>query len=657
MKNGASRGIVLGAIGALVLAALWWMWPDDRAARPPERSPGDRMAVVAEPPRLATRATPADERVATKRDDATPTAPVAVATTLRVRLRGLDAGTPWTAAVRFRIHGRDSGGGEGREQQDAAVPDASGTVAFALPAWLTTTDAARWWLEAVDENYLPLAVHAEGPPPTQGEFVLDVQLIANLRGRVVDNDAQPIAAVRVTAFTQEKGTFAARAVASGNTGADGCYHLRVPPDTRLCLIAVAMQAHGGRISSVGEDTGVADNGEPRIELLPARTETSARTGQPTSAPDIVLTPASMITGHVRWSDGAPAEIATLAVLPQSPASCTIEGQLAVHLFPNGPLALGTRRDTEPDGSFELPGPPGVVTEVRVVAVTDTTVFGGLPARLATAPQQLELVLPLPVTLRAVARDAAVAQARIELTDGERGTTRTTDKAGVLRVLAGGAFRARASHDRMLSPWVDVTPGAAGTEVRLPLADARVPVTVEFEGEFRVRNTVVTWHAADGRDGREHLLRDDRAGAFQFFLDPGHYTLTAGPGGGERNGVYLLPVTREIDVVADPVALVLPATFGGTFVVHATDERGLYVPGICRVVGPDGRECSAPFEFAQGAAGYGRDGELLAGGPNEFTRVLPPGTYELHYEFEEYGTRRDKVTIRAREVTDAHLRLP
>jgi len=219
------------------------------------------------------------------------------------------------------------------------------------------------------------------------------------------------------------------------------------------------------------------------------------------------------------------------------------------------------------------------------------------------------------------------------------------------------LRVQARHERLQSPWTPIEPRAAGTTIELDLAAALGEVAIEFEGDFRVRNTVITWRSEDGREGREHLLRDDRSGPFRLFLPAGRYHLTAGPGGGERNGVYLLPCERDVEVGAAPRQITFPAMFGGSFTVHATDSSGLYVGGTCRVVDASGKDVTDRFSVrTENGTDKGAWGELLPGGPNDFTAILPAGDYLLTFDFRDHGVREHRVSIKQRNVAEVRVRL-
>jgi hypothetical protein len=253
------------------------------------------------------------------------------------------------------------------------------------------------------------------------------------------------------------------------------------------------------------------------------------------------------------------------------------------------------------------------------------------------------------------RGAPVPHAILEI-DERRSLA--TNEAGVVDVVSTTALRVRGAHERLRSAWLDVPADAAGTTIDLLLTDERIAVAIEFDGDFRVRNTEVRWRNDRSEHGRQHLARDDRSGPFQVFLEPGRYVLTAGPGGGERNGVFLLPVECEIEVATTPVDLRLPATFGGTFTLTATDSSGLHLGGTCRVYDVEGKDRSDAFAVREdGEERQGMAGELLPGGTNHFTGILPPGTYDLDVEFPHHGAVPQRVTIRPREVAEVRLRLP
>ena len=50
------------------------------------------------------------------------------------------------------------------------------------------------------------------------------------------------------------------------------------------------------------------------------------------------------------------------------------------------------------------------------------------------------------------------------------------------------------------------------------------------------------------------------------------------------------------------------------------------------------------------------GELLPGGPNDSTAILPAGDYLLTFDFRDYGVREHRVSIRPREFAEVRVRL-
>ena len=100
---------------------------------------------------------------------------------------------------------------------------------------------------------------------------------------------------------------------------------------------------------------------------------------------------------------------------------------------------------------------------------------------------------------------------------------------------------------------------------------------------------------------------------------------------------------------------LPAAFGGTFTLQVTDGTGRPVAGRCSVHAANGDDVTAPFLSAANIVDA--PGVFTDDLPARFTRILPPGTYELELTFAEFGVQRTKVVIRARETAEVRLRLP
>jgi hypothetical protein len=236
-------------------------------------------------------------------------------------------------------------------------------------------------------------------------------------------------------------------------------------------------------------------------------------------------------------------------------------------------------------------------------------------------------IPAPIRLRPLSSGRPTPQAVVEILNFKK---QRCDEHGFVDLVTTESLQARARHGRLRSAWIKLSPAQAGTTVDLPLTDALTEIAIEFSGDYRVRNASFRWWDEDNRDTVEVRHRDDNSGPFKLFLPPGHYRLWVGPAPGERNGMYLLPVERQIDVGTVDQLLNLPATFGGRFRVHVTDRSGRYVGGTCQVRDANGKLLLDDFwvESSDGAGRVANRGELLPDGPNLFNAILPPGDYEL-----------------------------
>lgn len=566
---------------------------------------------------------------------------------LTIRLCGLQAEAPWTTAV--HVAARDD---DHDTCEHEAVPDADGRCRFALPRWANRSPTFAVTVTGDDPAYAMLEQWLPGPLDLEHELQVDVQVVAQFAGRVLDPDAKPVEWARVTAFAIRDGGPVDEKVGETNTDANGAFRLRAPPATPLLLVAAPMQRGWGRELQV--EGRLHDAGELRDDLLAAAQTVQGRIGQVTTVADFVLQAATRVTGSVRWHDGTPVLLATVRTRPQPAPTFHFEPQSFVQDLGQGRLAPGAAADTDDQGAFVLPGLTGVAVDLQVTGLQEAALVGQGPSLRVVPPQPAEFVLPQPVHLRVTRDRIPVPQARIALAG--IGTT-NTDASGALDVVCLQPVRVRANHERWRSRWLDLLPAAAGTTVVLALDDLLAEVALEFEGPLRVRNVTVDWRSDDGREGHQHLLRDDRRGPFQVFLQPGRYHLRVGAGAGERNGVFLLPSEHDLTVTTERVTqLLLPAAFGGTFTLTATDANGVPLLGHCRVFDAEGVDRSERFTtgFAAASAELGV-GELLPG-RNMFDGILPAGRYELRLDLGANGTRELGVTIRTREVTAARVRL-
>lgn len=648
--HGQNALLAVVAIVAITLAA--WLLslrsePGIASHTPPSTAPatGDAHAANAKP----STADPSAREAAASHPVAPP--PGTGGGVLRVRLRGLRADVPWTTPLQLRLESRDEAADRWLSHDARATLANDGTAAFPLPDWWSRATPHDGRVSARDPNYLALEHRWRGAVDTTAELVLDVQVVALLEGRVVDTAGQPVPGARVDAFTIRDGAPIDEMVGMAGTRLDGTWRMKAPPAVPVLLVAQPLATGGGRRVLTTEDGGLHPLGDrPHDALLPASVRAQGSLGAITAAPDIVLPAAATLRGAVRWSDRSPIRRAIVRVLARDGTTLRATERYAVHVHASGAASPLVEIETENDGSFTLPAVPGAAVEVALVALPDARLVGDAPVRSAVPPQEVEFVLPPPVALRVLADGRAVPRARVEF---EGRGANDTDVDGGLGVVVLAPVRVRASSGPLQSAWLDVAPTAAGSTLPIELRSVRVPTSIEFEGEFRVRNCIVEWRAGDGRTGREHFLRDDRGGPFELFLLPGHYQLRIGPGGGEANGVFLLPSERDVDVTGEPVRLVLPASFGGSFTVIATDSSGLYPGGRCEVHDGSGADVTDCFTVD---GTRGARGELLPGGANTFVSILPPGDYELLFDFGQLGARRAVVAIKPREITDVRVRL-
>ena len=638
-----ATAIVLAGILAVVVVT----WITNAAAEPelvwaPQHEPGGKPA--REQARLPDRTNEARTAVVAADPSQHEAAQV-----LRVRLRGLHPKAPWTAALNLDVDGQDAAG-KWLDHDAEATPDAEGKCSLPLPSWYRTTTEGKGRIVARDPHYQALQHRWEGTLDPAQELVLDVQVTAGIEGRVTDMRGSPVPAVRVCAFAMRDGEPVDPKLAEATTNHEGHYHLDAPPDVDLLLAAVSMKEADAR--SYEPNAPIQDSGVMRSDLLPVTRRSSGTVGV-VRTEDFVLPDATPITGTVRWSNGKPVVWATVAVSLRGERSLQISRASALRVLPHGAVLPVARTRTDGQGTFSLPGIQGVAVDVRVVDVPNALLFDDLLMQTIAPPQRCDLSVPLPITVRVLQAGVAVPRAGL---DFER-TTTSAGENGEFAIVTTRPLRVQASHQRLQSPWTELPPQAAGTTIELELAATLGEVSIEFEGDFRVRNTTITWRSEDGREGREHLLRDDRSGPFRLFLPPGRYHLTAGPVGGERNGVYLLPCERDVEVGAVPRQITFPAMFGGSFTVHATDSSGLHVGGTCRVVDATGKDVTDRFSVQRGnGTEKGAYAELLPGGPNDFTAILPPGDYLLTFDFRDHGAREHRVSIRPREFAEVRVRL-
>ncbi|MGK0203309.1 MAG: hypothetical protein ACI9S9_002387, partial [Planctomycetota bacterium] len=257
----------------------------------------------------------------------------------------------------------------------------------------------------------------------------------------------------------------------------------------------------------------------------------------------------------------------------------------------------------------------------------------------------------PITLRAIHLGQLVPYARM-LMHGLPPQRSAAD--GTLRALIATNAIARAERGALRSPWLSISSSQLRQTVDFDMVNELAALHVEFKGEFPVRNAAFHWKCDDGRELTERLHRGDNSGPFEIWLEPGNYELLVGPTAGERNGTFLLPITRKFNIRSTSASspalqLDLQAKFGGSFRLQVLNENSQYLAGKIVVRSARGKEHLVQM------TGDGEPGSFRA----ELTTCednLPPGPYELIIDLGAKGVHKRYVTIKQREQSPVALRL-
>ncbi|MCU0864403.1 MAG: hypothetical protein MUC36_11455 [Planctomycetes bacterium] len=640
------RSVMLAAAVTVAAALLWLLRP---VAPPPIMPPAtttsspSSAATTTATPRVDT----ADRRTAVP-DERTSTIAAPAGDQLRLRLIGLHAATPWTAALQIELHATRRDGVQ-VQRTGKVTPDAEGRGSLPCDDDLVAIRELRVWAD--DRRYLPLRERRPGPVSLAQEIELGVFRASVLTGRITSASGSPMTPARAAAYLLQHGQPTDRAIAMAETDADGRYRLLLPPAVTVWVLAAATRPRPSWIA-------VDPFAQPILGLLAndhlptATTATSPDDGERELA-DLVLAAPAAVSGSLRWADGQPIEDAEVAIRPADGVPFSIGNRSVVLRQADGRLAPSTAVWSSDDGSFSLPAQAGNAVSILLDKVPQVYLHGSLRRHAVIAPHTLAIALPRPITLR-VHHGGRPSRATIEFDGAERVDT---DDDGVLQLVTGAKLSVRASHQRLRSPVQVVSPTATGTTIELELTAARQPLLLQLEGAEPLLTAVVTWRRDDDATGSEVLRRHDAQEPLQVFLEPGRYRLTIAAGS-YGAGEWLLPLEREVTIAAAPVVLTAAARLGGTFTVTATDSSGRHVRGTCRVSDREGNDRTDRFRVRSSSGTQtGAPGELLDHGTNEFVTVLPPGDHELRLDFEQHGAQQRTVTIRPGAVSDVHVRLP
>jgi len=483
-----------------------------------------------------------------------------------------------------------------------------------------------------------------------------------LSGRVVDGDGAGVAAARVTVF-ERAAADPDRELAHTNTTRDGHWRLQVPREGALLVVAAAL-VPAPQQRPVRADEEVPDDGTLRHDLLPAATSADAAVGRATTVGDLQLAAVEPFVGTVRWHDGRAVARAVVQGAPrggrelelaQASTALRPPPRLFVVQQPDGSVLPAARAVTDDKGRFTLPNRAGANLDVRLMQLDE---FGDqmllAPGALATVTDGV-IVLPQPVLVRAL-RDGAIETDVAFVVEGHRDAWPGTD--GTVQAVANGPGRVRAMGGTHRSAFRALSLADAGGTVDLELLPLRTALVLALPAAVAIQALVLEWERDDGLSGRERLLPDEGARAVQVPLPPGRYRLVVTAAGISEATRFLLPSEHQVELDEEPVTVALPAVFGGSFRVIASDRSGAFVGGRLLLLDAQGVDRTPGFLPENSPEERARTvGDLVAGGPNRADRVLPPGDYELLGEFDGHGPVRQRVQIRPREVGEVYLRLP
>ncbi|MGK0303546.1 MAG: hypothetical protein ACI89X_004442, partial [Planctomycetota bacterium] len=397
--------------------------------------------------------------------------------------------------------------------------------------------------------------------------------------------------------------------------------------------------------------GITDNGLLRGDLLPANLPVQLAVNHPGTECNFALADAAKVTGVVQWPDLEPVQGARVRFTGGEGTKLELSPAAEIRWQMNSTMVANGIAKVDRSGRFTIAASPGALLDLRVVDVNETPIVGELLLYSVVAPTEQILTVPYPITLRAIHLGQLVPYARM-LMHGLPPQRCSAD--GTLRALIASNAMARAEHGALRSPWLSISSSQLRQTVDFDMVNQLAALHVEFEAEFPVRNAAFHWKCDDGRELTERLHRSDNSGPFEIWLEPGSYELLVGPTAGERNGTFLLPITRKFNIRSTSASgpalqLDLQAKFGGKFKLQVLDENSQYLAGKIVVRSARGKEHLVQM------TGDGEPGSFRA----ELTTCednLPPGPYELIIDLGAKGVHKRYVTIKQREQSPVALRL-
>lgn len=639
------RSVVLIACLLAIAAALstWFWWP--RTVNVPSYREAGNQASTSTDPASSNTVGGGASRTPIKSNAGVPAA--STTRTLKVQLHGLHRDAPWTTELQIELNDR------GRRRvfddfQSSAPVQKDGRCDLPLPEWWQPGIRVKLRVHGRNAGYHELTHRNQGNLPFVDVLVLDAQPVAKLSGKVVDSRGEPIANARISAFAMHAGQPSGKAVGSASTNENGDYLLRTAPDIPLMIIATAMKPSVMRWR--GTD-GITDNGQLRGDALPASKTVRLAINYPGTECNFTLADAAKVTGIIQWPDLEPVQGARVRFASREGTKLELSPSAEIRWQTNGTIVANGTTNVDRSGRFTIPASPGALLDLRVVDANEILTVGELMLYSIVAPIEQIITVPYPVTLRAIHQGQLVPHARM-LMHGL--PPHRTQADGTLRALVATNAMVRAEQGALRSPWQPVSSSQLRQTIDFDMANELAALHVEFEGEFPVRNAAFHWKCDDGRELIERLHRGDNSGPFEIWLEPGNYELQVGPTSGERNGTFLLPVTRKFHIrqtnaTGPALQLDLHAKLGGKFTLQVLDNNSQHLAGKLLVRSAKGKEHIMQMT-GDGEPGSFRD-EITTCQGN-----LPPGPYEIVINLGAKGVHRRYVTIKQRETSSVALRL-
>jgi len=639
------RSVVLTACLLAIAAALstWFWWPRT-VNLPSYREPNNQESATPTP---SAGSNADSEAPQTDRNSRSSSDTASTTHTLTVQLHGLHRDAPWNTDLHIELSDRGRSRVFGDFQGSAPVHQ-DGRCDLPLPEWWQPGIPVKLQVHGHNPGYREVAHRNQGNLPFVDVLALDVQPVAEVGGKVTDSRGDPITNARISAFPMHAGQPSGKAVGSASTNENGDYLLSAPPDMRLMIIANAMQASAMRWRGAND---ITDNGQFRGDVLPANRAVQLAINHPGTGCDFTLADAAVVSGIIQWPDLEPVRGARVRFTTNQGTKLELSSAAELHWQANGTITANGTATVDHHGRFRIPASPGAQLDLQVVDANEVLTIGELMLYSVVAPVEQIITVPFPVTLRAIHQGQLVPHARI-LMHGL--PPQRTQADGTLSALIAANAMVRAERGALRSPWQSIASSQLRQTIDFDMINELTVMQIEFDGEFPVRNAAFHWKCDDGRKLTERLHRSDNSGPFELWLEPGNYELHVGPTAGERNGTFLLPITRQFQIgktsTSEPARqLSLHAKLGGKFALQVLDENSRHLGGEVLVRSARGKEYVVQMT-GDGKPGSFRD-ELTTCEDN-----LPPGPYELVIDLGARGVHLRYVTIKQRETAPVTLRL-